>query len=389
MSGSICSLLGVWIQRLAIGWHAWQLSESPVVVGLVSAVQFLPVIVLTPFLGVFVDQIRAQTGSVVANALMGTVAAVMGVVTLQGLMTTELLVILALTQGVITSYYTPTRLALLPDLVPTRLFQSSVAIQAICFNLSKFVGPGLAGLIIAAWGIGWSYLINAISYLPVILSVSMLRIDYTSKPARKKGPYLERLKEGINYARAHPQIRMAISLALAGAFFGRGLTEIMPAFVAMVFEGGSTALATMMAGSGVGALIGSFAMSTQLVQQRLPSVMAFGCFGVVTALTMFGFAHSLPFGVLSIGVLGLSTTLVAVGSQTLVQIRVDDQLRGRVMSLWTLVGMGGPAVGGLVCGFLVRDIGPHATAFFYAGGCLLLVAAVVRGRDLKVRQPSA
>ncbi len=129
---------------MTIGWHAWQLSESAFIVGLVSAVQFLPVILLTPFFGVFVDRIRAQTGFMVAIVLMGTIAAIMGIVTLNGRMTTETLLSLSLLLGFVVSFYSAARLSLLPDLVPKRMFQSSVAIQASTFNLSRFVGPALA-----------------------------------------------------------------------------------------------------------------------------------------------------------------------------------------------------------------------------------------------------
>jgi MFS family permease len=260
--GSIFSLLGIWIQRLTIGWHAWVLSESAFVVGLVSAVQFLPVVFLTPFFGVLVDRIKAQSGSVVMNLLMGSIALLLGAITLHGSMTIELLGGLALLHGVIVSFWTPTRMALIPDLVPKRLFPSAFAISAIVFNLCRFAGPGLAGFVIAAWGMGWAYMVNAATYVPVILSLLLLQIDHENKVKPEKRPYFEQLREGVDYARSHPQIRQAILLGFAGAFFGRSVLELMPAFAAMVFHGGSNALAMLMSAAGVGALIGSFAMSS-------------------------------------------------------------------------------------------------------------------------------
>ncbi|MFK8031881.1 MAG: MFS transporter [Gammaproteobacteria bacterium] len=376
--GSIFSLLGVWIQRLAIGWHAWQLSESAFVVGLVAAVQFLPVIFLTPFFGVLVDRIRAQTGAIVANIIMGMIAAIMGVVTLQGGMTAEILLSLALAQGFVVSFYSPARLALLPDLVSKQRFQSSVAIQATVFNLSRFVGPALAGFVIAFWGIGWSYVINAITYIPAVLSIALLKIDHSAKPPRNKKPYVEELKEGLKYAGKHPQIRMAILMSLAASFFGRSILDLLPAFVAIMFQGGSNGLAALMAAAGLGALVGSVAMTTEFLRVRLQFLIVGGCFCVAIALVAFGLAANLYIGLAAIALLGLSCTFVSVGSQTLVQLRVEDRLRGRVISLWSLVIMGGPALGGIAGGWFVGSIGPLFTALASATGCLLFAVLIAR-----------
>jgi len=365
-------LLGIWIQRLTLGWHAWLLSESPVVVGVVSALQFLPVIILSPFFGVVVDRIKARSGALVTNTLMALVAAVLGVATLVGVMTIELLIVLAMLHGVCVSFFTPARFALMPDLVPRHLFQSAVAIQAIVFNLSRFVGPGLAGFVVAAWGIGWAYIINALTYLPVLFALAVLRIDHGSKRGRDTGPYLEQLKEGIQYARADPNIRQAILMALAGTLFGRGVLELMPAFAAIEFVGGSNALAALMVAAGLGAVAASFAMSTSFLQVRLQSLNTGGCIAVSMALVILGITDSLYVGIFAVALLGLAATFVDVGSQALIQVRVENRLRARVMSLWTLVGMGGPAIGSVLGGLLLREAGVLPTTVLFASICLAL-----------------
>lgn len=348
-----------------------------------SAVQFLPVIVLTPFFGVLVDRIQAQSGAFVMNMMMGIIAALLGVFTLASTMTVELLIGLALTHGVIVSFYTPTRLALVPDLVPQRLLPSAVATSAIVFNLSRFVGPGLAGIVVAIWGLGWAYVVNALTYLPVLVSIALLRIDHASKPARSKAPYLDQLTEGLRYTRHHPTIRSAILLAFAGAFFGRGILELMPAFAAIVFTGGSNALAILMSSAGVGALVGSFIISSAYFHLRLQSLILGGCVGVGLALALFAISNNIIAGAVVVGMLALFSTFVGVGSQALVQVRVENRLRGRVMSLWTLVGMGGPAISSLVGGALVRDLGPQPMVFAYGGLCLLLALLFGRGHNIR------
>jgi MFS family permease len=370
--GSIFSLLGIWIQRLAIGWHAWQLGESAFIVGLVAAVQFLPVIILTPFFGVIVDRIQSRSSLIVLNGMMMLIAVLLGLVTLQGAMTTKILVSLALTQGVVVSAYTPTRMTLVPDLVPTSLFPSAVALSGIIFNLSRFVGPGLAGIIVALYGLGWAYIVNALTYLPVILSLMLITIEPKAKETKAKKPYREQLTDGLKYARDHLPIRQAILISGTCAMFGRGVLEIMPAFAALIYDGGSTELAILMSAAGVGAIIGSFAFSTRFLQVRMQNLILSGSIFVSVALAIFGLMQNFYAGVAAVMALGLAQTLVSVSSQAFVQVKVENELRGRVMSLWTLFSMGGAALGALVGGAMANEWNASMTILTFAAACIVL-----------------
>lgn len=386
LGGTIFSMVGIWIQRLAIGWHAWELSESAFAVGLVAAVQFLPVLILTPFFGVLVDRIRAQTGMIVSNLLMGVVATTLGVITLHGSMSIELLTGLALLHGLLVSFYSPTRLALIPDLVPNRLFPSAVAITSIAFNLSRFIGPTLAGLVIAFWGLGWAYVINALSYFPVLLSLFLLNIDHASKPPRVSAPYFEQLLEGLLYTRDHLSIRGAILIAAVGAFFGRAVLELMPAYTGMVFRGGSTELAVLMSAAGVGAIAASFYMSSSGGQQKLRRLLSIGGVGIGLSIFLLGVSRQFSLGILAVTLLGACCTLVGVASQSLVQMRVEDRLRGRVLSLWSLVAIGSPAIGSLLGGAMLHSVGAVTTSVIYALCCFVLILLV--RASLGARQPA-
>lgn len=383
--GSIFSLLGIWIQRFAIGWHAWQLSESAFIVGLVAAVQFLPVLFLTPFFGVIADRIQSRSSMIVLNAMMMLIATILGLVTLQAAMTTEILVGLALAQGVIISAYAPTRMTLVPDLVPQSLFPSAVAMSGIIFNLSRFVGPGLAGIIVALYGLGWAYFVNALTYLPVILSLLLIHIEPKEMHAKAKKPYLQQLTDGLKYARNHLPIRQAILISGICAIFGRGTLEIMPAFAALIFKGGSTELAILMSSAGVGAIIGSFAFSTRFLQVRMQNLVLIASIFVGITLAIFALVENLYAGVAAVMALAFAQTLVSAGSQAFVQVEVENELRGRVMSLWTLFTMGGAAVGSLVAGAMARGWSASLTVLSFAAACILgvvLAGAHKPGRQL-------
>ena len=261
--GNLLSVLGVWIQRLALGWHAWQLSESALVVGLVAAAQFMPLVLLTPFFGVLVDQVSTRIAAIVMHVILALIASALAVLTLTGNMSVEWLIGLAFMHGLANSAYSPVRLALIPDLVRREQFPSAVAIASMAFNISRFIGPGIAGAIVALYGLGSAYAVNAISYIPVIYVLFIIRIDeHPPDPAAKK-PYLAQLMEGLRYTRDHVRIRQIILLSGVSNFFGRGILELMPAFAALIFDGGSSALAALMAAAGVGAILASLAFSSR------------------------------------------------------------------------------------------------------------------------------
>jgi len=206
--GNTISVLGIWIQRLALGWQAWQLSESSLMVGLVAAMQFLPLLLLTPFFGVFVDRIRPRYGMIVMHCVLRPrygmivmhcvlmlIATVLGMLTLTDRMTIEILLLLSLLHGIANSAYSPIRLALIPDLVEQSQFPSAVAISSVIFNTSRFVGPGLAGTIVSLWGLGFAYIANAVTYIPVILSLLIIRTIRQRPQPAKDQKYLAQLAE--------------------------------------------------------------------------------------------------------------------------------------------------------------------------------------------------
>ena len=233
--GNIFSVLGVWIQRLALGWHAWQLSESALVVGIVAAAQFLPLILLTPFFGVLVDRINTRIAAIGMHAVLALIATALTLLTISDLMRIEWLMSLALMHGIANSAYSPVRLALIPSLVQKSQFASAVAIASMTFNISRFIGPGIAGAIVAVYGLGLAYAVNAITYLPVIVALCFIRIESTVEEADVGKPYMSQLMEGIFYTRDHVRIRQVMLLSGVSNFFGRGILELMPAFAALVF----------------------------------------------------------------------------------------------------------------------------------------------------------
>jgi MFS family permease len=328
LCGNAISVIGLWVQRLALGWQAWQLSESPLVVGLVAGAQFMPLLLLTPFFGVFVDRIRRRDGAIVMHVIMTIFSALLAALTLSGAISIEWLLLLALLHGIAYSAYSPIRLALIPELVDRSQFSSAVAINSIVFNASRFIGPGIAGGIVSLYGTGFAYVVNSVTYLPVIVALSFIKtVTPAAGPASAAG-YAEQLLEGIRYARDHTSIRRVILTAGVSTFFGRGIMEIFPALSVLIFDGDSAVLAAMMAAGGAGAILSSIFYSLLRTHRHLQELVLAGAAGVGVSLLLFAIADRIEYGIAVIAMLGFFATMVSIGSQSEMQIKVDDALRG-------------------------------------------------------------
>ena len=380
MCGNSISVIGLWIQRLAFGWQAWQLSESPLVVGLVAGAQFIPMFLLTPFFGVIVDRISSRNGAIVMHAILAIISAILAALTLSNAITIEWLLGLALVQGIAYSAYSPIRLSLIPDLVPRSQFPNAVAINSIVFNASRFIGPGIAGGIVALYGIGFAYVVNAITYLPIIAALVYIKpIGAPPAPPKKDG-CLDQFFEGLRYASDHPSIRRVIMIAGVSTYFGRGIIEIFPALVVLIFDGGSAQLAALMAAAGAGAIAASIMFSLLKSHRHFQSIVLAGAIGIGVSMLLFASVSQIAYGLAVTSLLGFFATMVSLGSQSEMQIKVDDELRGRVMSLWPLVIIGGPAIGSIVAGALASDLGSTNTLLLFSGFSLLSTAFVALHR---------
>ena len=380
MCGNAISVIGLWIQRLAFGWQAWQLSESPLVVGLVAGAQFMPLFVLTPLFGVIADRIRSRNGAIVVQTMMMVISAILATLTLSNVITIEWLLTLALLHGIAFSAYSPIRLSMIPDLVVPAQFPSAVAINSIVFNASRFIGPGIAGAIVAVYGIGFAYMVNAVTFVPFIAALLIIKPIAAAPGPPKEERYLGQLLEGLRYARDHPSIRRVILIAGVSTFFGRGIIEIFPALVVLIFDGGSAQLAALMAVAGAGAIGASVIFSLLRSHQHLPAMVLIGAIGVGVSMFLFANVSQFGYGLAVTSLLGFFATMVSIGSQSEMQIQVDNELRGRVMSLWTLVIIGGPAIGSILAGALASDLGSTYTLLLFSGLSLLFTVLVALRR---------
>lgn len=377
LAGNVFSVHGLWIHRVALGWFAWELTHSEFWVGVIAFSQFFPTVVLSPVFGVVADWFDRRVTAVIINlGVMFTTAALAWLTALERV-DIALLAVFGFAHGSFSAAYAPVRLSLVPELVPRRVLPSALGMAAVVFNLAQFVGPGLGGVIIAFYGVAAAFAVNAATYLFFLIALGLIRMSST--PKRRVGRSIGGdLAVGFRYVTSHATIRQIFFLVLITSTLGRGVLELMPAFADLVFGRGSGALATLISATGGGAILAGLWLSRGLETKTLYAAVSVAAVSTGVLMFALGWASVFWLGVCIVTCLGFTSSIAAIGSQSLVQTLVDDELRGRVMGLWIVIGMGGASVGGLAGGALSRVIGLSTTAVAAGMTCALLTLAVSR-----------
>ena len=371
--GSTVSLHGLWIYRVALGWFAWELSGSEFWVGLVAFTQFAPAVVFGPIFGVLADRFDRRKASIFINA-MGTVNMLgLGVLAWLGHVDIYVLAAQSLIQGALDGAHTPVRMTLVPSLVSKGQLQSAIASSSISFNISRFIGPAIAGAIIATLDVAAAFAINGISYIAYIVALSIVELRPSAARSKPPGHVGAEMLDGIRYVVRHRTIRSLLLIIGVASVFGRGALEMMPAFADAVFHRGASGLAILTAALGAGAIAAGLVLSRSTVWLdsrviKISVVMA-GLFIVILGATE-SFWLALPV-VVSLGVI---LSLCGVGSQILIQTQVEDEVRGRVSSFWGMIAFGGTALGSLVVGSASAAFGLQMTVM--VAGVLCAIVAL-------------
>jgi MFS family permease len=355
-AGNSISLIGFWMQRIAVGWLVWELTESGAWLGLVAFADLAPSVFIGPIGGAVADRVDRLKIIVIAQSIAMVLSLVMFVLLITGQMNEYLLVCIVFVGGTALGFNQPSRLALVPSLVPRALIGNAVAINAIVFNLARFIGPALAGFMIVAWGVETALLANALTYIPLLFALTILRRRVNDDPntrpgsGKPKGTIFHEIKAGVAYVARHPGIGPLLALLLMISIGVRPFVELLPGFAADVFSRGADALALMTATLG----LGSIAAGLWIAGRNEPSGMTNRCL-LATAVVCLGIlcfvaTDNYYFAVGCLVVAGIAMTFSGVGAQVLLQTSVADDVRGRVLSLYGMIFRGGPAAGALIIG---------------------------------------
>lgn len=376
--GNVFALNGMWICRITLAWLAWDATGQAGFVGLVAFLVFAPTLVSGPFFGVLADRVPLKRGAIATQSGIATTAGAMLVASALGILSPMLLALLALTLGIVTSAHHPVRLALSPSLVPRDAIASAIALGAINFNLARLTGPALGGFIIATAGTPWALLLSAISFLPNLAILPGLR-PRADRGQRHGGSVFSALGAGIRHAAQTPLIRRAMLAVSCFSLVPRAFLEILPVLADGVFARGAAGLGALTAASGAGALTAASLIALGPGQHpgRLPLSSRIAAPLSVLITAALAWNQSWPLALALVAALGLSGTLVGVGLQSSIQLVLPDTYRARVMSLWTMVTIGGSALGSILLGTLIDAFGLRAALTGAAGAALFGLAALL------------
>ena len=386
-AGNAVSLLGTWVQRMAVGYLTWELTKSGVWLGAVAMAEFIPVIVLAPITGVIADRFDRRKIAIFGQFFALLQAIALAVLTLTGDITPILIFLLQLFAGVVQPLIQTARLVLVPMIVPKDRVGNAVAITSLVFNTARILGPALGGVIITSVGVGWSFVLNAVSYAGVITALLSLHLPAHGTAIRRGAAWagiFNDMAAGWRYTLKHPLLGWFIPTVGIASTLTWPIGDLMAGIADEIFNRGAGGLATLTAAQGIGAIFGGLLLAQRPTADGLSRL-------VIGAMVMSGICISvfslMDAGTYFIGVVVLAVSaffgvMVGVGSQSLTQTVVDEAMRGRSLSVWYTITRAGPAIGALVLGALANTFGFEGPLF--AAGAITAAAAAL---TLFIRNP--
>ncbi len=379
-AGQLVSVAGTWMQQIAMAWLAYSLTHSALVLGLLGFASQIPILLFAPLGGVWSDRVDRRRLMMTTQVLAMLQALALAVLAWQGWATPALLIGLAFVLGCINAVDIPARQSLVAHLVTDRtLLSNAIALNSFMMNATRFVGPALAGVIVAWAGEAVCFLLNALSYLAVLLALAAL---HTRPGAGIAKPALHALREGLAYAFSHRDIRLFLLLVAAVSFLVAPYVVMLPVYARTVLGGDARTFGLLVSSAGAGSLLASVFLASHASIDGLARRVGQAAILAGAALAAFALNNVAALAYPILMVLGFSVVLVAAGSNTLLQSWVRDDLRGRVMAIFTMAFLGIAPLGNLLLGSLTHALGIRAALLLF--GALAIVAALVHRRRLRV-----
>lgn len=356
-AGQCISLLGTWIQQLAVSWLAYRLTKSAFLLGVVGFSGQVPALLFTPFAGVWADRLNKHRVVIATQILSMVQALILAGLVLSGAITLAWLIMLSFFLGVINSFDIPTRQSFIIQLVDNREdLNNAIALNSSMFNMARMVGPSLAGIFVALVGEGICFLINGLSYLAVIAGLFAMRFPARPALPKKTGMFAE-LADGFGYAFSFMPIRTVLLLVSLISLMGGSYVVVMPVYVQQILNGDARTLGFLMGSVGLGALTGALFLAARRSPVGLEKIIGLAAGILGLGLLGFSFAWELAAALPLIFMIGLGITVHMASCNTLLQTVVNEARRGRVMSIYTMGFMGMGTFGSLLLGSLAQRFG--------------------------------
>jgi MFS family permease len=384
--GQLISLVGTWMQSVAQSWLVYRLTDSSLLLGLVGFCGQIPVLVLGPIGGITADRHDKRLIIVATQTASMVLALALAVLTLLRLVQPLHVFVLAALLGIVNAFDIPARQAFVVEMVGREDLGNAIALNSSMFNGARVIGPAIAGVLVGAIGEGWCFFANAVSFIAVIAGLVAMRLPPPTARRRGASPIADVL-EGFAFVAQTAPIRVLLLLLGTLSLTAMPYAVLMPVFADRILHGGASGLGLLMGSAGLGALLGALRLAGREGVRGLGRVVAVSCAGFGVSLLLFALSRSFWLSAALLLPVGFFMMTQTAASNTLVQTMVPDELRGRVMSVYSMMFMGMAPFGALLAGALATRIGAPATVG--AGGVVCVIGAAMFAQRLPSLRPHA
>ena len=358
-AGQLVSLVGTWMQSVAQAWLVLKLTNSPLALGIVAFAGYMPIVFTSLFAGAIVDHVDRRRLILVAQTLLMLSALVLAALTWTGVVQVHHVIFLAAFNGFVSSFDMPGRQAFVVEMVGKEDLPNAIAMNSMIFNGARMIGPAIAGILIAVVGVATCFLLNGVSYLAVIWG--LLEMDIPRRTAgAPSSAMLRRVREGLSYVWRHRPSYYLLLIVAINSGFGMQYTVLIPMFARDVLHSGARGYGFLMAAQGLGAVAGAIAMNSRAATPRaLRQNLVLGVFCCAASILAFGASPWMALSLIAQMFIGVGLMHHMVTTNTMLQLFVSDELRGRVMSIYTLSFIGTAPLGSLEVGWVGEHLGPR------------------------------
>lgn len=381
-AGQSISLVGTWVQNIAMGWLVYRLTGSALLLGSVVFALQIPSLFITPFAGVLADRWNRRITIILSQSAAMLIAFFLAWLVLTNRITVGWILPLAILNGVALAFDTPFRQAFVADIVTNRKdLSNAIALNSSAYNLARFIGPPIGGVLIAWLGEGWCFFINGVSFTTTIGSLLAMKM-VNRRVMKKAGSILRQLHEGLYYAWKFKTLRYLLMLITLSSFFGLPFQALMPLFAAEILQGDAQTLGLLTGSLGAGALSGALFLASRKNVFDLPKLTFLAAMTFAIGLSLFAVSVNLYLSLFALVFTGFGMIMHFNSTNTLLQSIADEDKRGRVVSLYSLTFMGITPLGSLLAGAIADNIGVPFTVFAFSLICI--GSAVIFGKRVRL-----
>jgi len=374
--GAFVSNVGTWMQSVAQGWLVYQLTGSALLLGAVSFAGSIPILFLSLFGGAMADRFERRRLMIVTQIGLMILAFLLSALAFAKVITVWQIMAIAFCSGVVNAFNAPVRQSLIADLVPRSQLQNAIALNSAQFQSSRVVGPAIAGITLATIGPAWCFFVNGASFLAVIAALMLVVVP--PLPVRRAQSIFRNVQEGLQYVWKEPTIFALLLVATIPGLFGQPYQPMLPAVVSSVLHYNATGLGFLESSAGAGSVVGALIVASLAQSKRRGRLQLYmlSLFGI--GLILFSESRWMPLSMAMVFVIGLASMAYSSLNQTFLHSLVTDEMRGRLMSLFTLTTFGLQPLGALQAGFIGQTFG--VTSALFGGGVICLLVSFVATR---------